>query len=146
MVISTLGGGMFGWDRMNKFPSTKGEDNTPIIRLAEIYLIRAESRARNGSAGAVDDLMAIRKRAWPDAPDVTATGDDLIEEIIKERRIELAFEGHRLWDLMRLKRDVVRTDCSAPICLISYPNERFILPIPAQEIDANPNMTQNDGY
>ncbi|MEL6846046.1 MAG: RagB/SusD family nutrient uptake outer membrane protein, partial [Bacteroidota bacterium] len=143
---STVGGGTFGWDRVNKYPATIGDDNTPVIRLAEIYLMRAEARARNGSAGAVDDLMTIRRRAWPDAPDVTATGDDLIEEIILERRIELAFEGNRLWDQMRLKRGIERTDCTAPICEISYPNDRFILPIPSQEIDANPNMTQNVGY
>ena len=144
---STLGGGLFGWDRVNKFPSTVGEDNTPVIRLAEVYLIRAESRARTSDEdGAIEDLMAIRKRAWPDAADVDLSGQALIDEIIKERRIELAFEGHRLWDLMRLKRNVIRTDCSAPICEINYPNPRFILPIPAQEIDANPNVSQNDGY
>ncbi|MBX2815141.1 MAG: RagB/SusD family nutrient uptake outer membrane protein [Saprospiraceae bacterium] len=144
---STLGGGDFGWDRMNKFPSTTGEDNTPVIRLSEVYLIRAESRARNGNeAGAVEDLMAIRSRAWPDAPAVTATGDALLEEIITERRIELAFEGHRLWDLMRLNRGVVRSNCTAPVCEINFPNERFVLPIPAQELDANPNMVQNNGY
>ena len=144
---STLGGGLFGWDRVNKFPSTIGEDNTPVIRLSEMYLIRAECRARaNMEADAIDDMMEVRRRAWPDAPDVTATGNDLIEEIIKERRIELCFEGHRLWDLMRLKRGVTRTDCSSPVCDIPYPNDRFILPIPVQELDANPNMTQNPGY
>ena len=127
----TLGGGMFGDFRVNKFPSTTGEDNTPVIRLAEVYLIRAEARARNGNeAGALEDLMAIRSRAWPTAPAVTASGDALIEEIITERRRELAFEGHRLWDLMRLKRMVMRNDCTSPICEIPYPNDRFILPIP----------------
>ncbi len=144
---STLGGGTFGWDRMNKFPSTIGADNTPVIRLTEVMLIRAEARARaNNPDGAIEDMMAVRRRAWPSAPDVSLTGDDLIEEIIKERRIELAFEGHRLWDLMRLKRDVVRIDCTAPICTINYPNDRFILPIPAQELDANENIDQNPGY
>lgn len=144
---STLGGGDFGWDRMNKFPSTTGEDNTPVIRLSEIYLIRAESRARNGNeAGAIEDLMAIRSRGWPEAPVVTASGDDLLEEIITERRIELAFEGHRLWDLMRLNRGIIRSNCTAPVCELSFPNDRFVLPIPAQELDANPNMVQNPGY
>ena len=144
---STLGGGDFGWDRVNKFPSTLGADNTPVIRLSEVYLIRSESRARNGNeAGAIEDVMAIRTRAWPDAPQIAATGDDLLEEIITERRIELAYEGHRLWDLMRLNRGVVRTNCTSPVCEINFPNDRFVLPIPAQEIDANPMMTQNAGY
>lgn len=144
---STLGGGMFGWDRINKFPSTIGEDNTPVIRLSEVYLIRAESRARNGNeSGAIEDLMAIRSRAWPDAPVASSSGDELLEEIITERRKELAFEGHRLWDLMRLNRGVVRNDCSSSACEITFPNPRFILPIPAQELDANPSILQNEGY
>ncbi|NNF35919.1 MAG: RagB/SusD family nutrient uptake outer membrane protein [Saprospiraceae bacterium] len=144
---STVGGGTFGWDRMNKFPSVIGDDNTPVIRLTEVMLIRAECRARNNNEdGAIEDMMAVRRRAWQSAPEVSLSGNDLIEEIIKERRIELAYEGHRLWDLMRLKRDVVRTDCTAPICTISYPNDRFILPIPAQELDANEAMEQNPGY
>ena len=144
---STLGGGIFGWDRMNKFPAVIGDDNTPVIRLTEVMLIRAESRARAGNEdGAIEDMMAVRRRAWPSAPEVSLSGDALLEEIIKERRIELAFEGHRLWDLMRLNRDVVRTDCTAPICTINYPNDRFILPIPAQELDANENIEQNPGY
>lgn len=144
---STLGGGIFGWDRMNKFPSLIGADNTPVIRLTEVMLIRAEARARNNNEdGAIEDLMTVRRRAWPSAPDVSLSGNDLMEEIIKERRIELAYEGNRLWDLMRLKRDVVRTNCTAPICTITYPNDRFILPIPAQELDANSAMVQNAGY
>lgn len=144
---SSLDGGAIGFDRVNKFPSATGEDNTPVIRLSEIYLIRAEARARsNQEADAIMDMMTVRRRAWPDAPDVSLSGADLIEEIITERRIELAYEGHRLWDLMRLKRDVVRTNCSSPICTIAYPNDRFILPIPVQETDANPNISQNPGY
>ncbi len=144
---STVGGGMFGYLRVDKFPNINGENNTPVIRLAEVYLTRAEARARTGDeAGAIEDLMTVRSRAWPTAPDVTASGDALIEEILLERRKELAYEGHRLWDLMRLKRGVVRTDCTSPICEIAYPNDRFILPIPSQELDANPVITQNAGY
>ena len=81
-----LGGGDLGTIRVGKFPSGKGEDNTPVLRLAEMYLIRAESRASNGDEpGAIEDLMTIRRRAWPDAPDVTATGQALLDEIAKEK-------------------------------------------------------------
>jgi hypothetical protein len=142
-------GGIYGNIRVNKFPSTIGEDNSPIIRLAEVYLIRAEARARtNNEAGAIDDLMAIRNRANPNAPTSTATGQALLDDILLERRVELAYEGHRLWDLMRLQKGVDRTDCTAPAdkCTVNYPNDRFILPIPQDEMDANPNMIQNPSY
>ncbi len=139
--------GVYGTIRVNKFPNINGEDNTPVIRLSELYLIRAEARAMTGNeAGAIEDLMTIRQRAWPTAPAVTATGEALLDEIEREKRIELMFEGHRLWDLMRKGRSVMRTDCTAPICEINYPNERFILPIPQQELVANPNISQNPGY
>lgn len=135
--------------RVAKYPSDNGEDNTPVLRLSEMYLIRAEARAINGNeAGAIEDLMAIRRRAWASAPDVTASGQELIDEILLEKRIELAYEGHRLWELMRNQQGVVRTDCTAPdgACSIAYPNDRFILPIPIQELAANPNITQNPGF
>lgn len=140
-------GGIFGELRVDKYPSTVGEDNTPIIRLAEMYMIRAEARWRNGDmTGAQEDVNTIRQRANPSAEAVTSTGDELLQEIITEKRIELMFEGHRLWDLMRWNMDVVRTDCTSPICEIPYPNDRFVLPIPQEEIFANPNIAQNPSY
>jgi hypothetical protein len=71
----------------------------------------------------------------------------LFEDIINERRIELAAEGDRYMDLMRLKRDVVRSaNYPSSIRLIPYSNFRRVLPIPQNEMDANPNMVQNPGY
>ncbi|MEM8524448.1 MAG: RagB/SusD family nutrient uptake outer membrane protein [Bacteroidota bacterium] len=140
-------GGVYGSLRMNKFPSITGEDHTPVIRLAEMYLIRAEARAKLGDeAGAIEDLMTIRSRAWASAPEVTASGQELLDEIALEKRRELMFEGHRLWELMRHQQSVIRTDCTAPVCEITYPNDRFVLPIPQQELNANPNIEQNEGY
>ena len=140
-------GGIFGELRVDKYPSVLGEDNTAIVRLAEMYMIRAEARFRTGNeTGAQEDVNAIRQRANPAAEPVTATGDALLQEIINEKRVELMYEGHRLWDLMRWNMDIVRDDCTSPICTINYPNDRVILPIPQEEIFANPNMSQNPGY
>lgn len=142
-------GGIYGTIRVNKWPSTTGEDNVPVIRLSEMYLIRAEARYNLGKeTEAQEDVTAIRQRGLPSAEAVTATGEALMDEIELEKRIELAYEGHRLWDLMRWKRGVIRTDCTAPVnvCSITYPNNRFILPIPLPELDANPNIDQNTGY
>jgi hypothetical protein len=149
VVDNKLGGGVLGNLRQAKYFNPQGEDNLPVIRLPEMYLIRAEARAASGdTAGAIEDLMTIRRRAWAAAPDVTASGAALVEEILLEKRLELAFEGHRLFELTRQKKGVVRVNCTAPAgsCTINYPSDFFVLPIPIEEINANPNMTQNPGY
>lgn len=132
--------------RMNKYPSTAGEDNTKVIRLSEVYLIRAEARAMQGKGDAQGDIDVIRQRSQPSATPVTATGQALIDEVMLEKRKELCFEGQRLWDLMRHKQDIVRKQCTSSICTIAYPNERVIMPIPEAELDANPNIEANPGF
>ena len=145
-------GGAFGNIRVDKFPSSGANiatDNVPVIRLSEVYLNRAEARSRMGNdAGAQADLNLVRQRGWPAAAAVTLTGSALTDEILIERRIELAFEGHGIFDITRNQRSVIRDDCTAPVnaCTINYPNDRFILALPLDELDANPNITQNPGY
>ena len=142
--------GQYGDYRVNKFPSEgedNGTDNIPVIRLSEVYLNRAEARAKSGNdAGAQDDLNMVRQKRLSTASDVTLTGQALIDEIKIERRVELCFEGHRVFDITRYKQDLVRVDCTAPVCTVTYPDNRFILPIPLVEMDVNPNMVQNPGY
>ncbi len=132
--------------RMVKYPSVTGENNTIVMRLSEVYLIRAEALARQGKNDAQADLDVIRQRADPQAAPVAATGDELLAEVLLEKRKELAFEGHRTWDLMRHKKDIIRTQCTSSICEIIYPNERVVMPIPEAELDANPNIQQNPGF
>jgi len=139
--------GIYGDHRVNKWPTTTNTDNIPVIRLSELYLTRAEARARLGqNAAAQADLNLIRQRGLETAPDVTLTGQDLIDEILIERRIELANEGHSIHDLMRNKRGVNRVDYTGDVATMSYPCNFCILPIPQPETDVNPNMTQNVGY
>ena len=140
--------GNFGPIRMNKYPTVTSEDNTKVMRLSEVYLIRAEARSETGNdTGAQADVDMIRQRGLPAAAAVTATGQALKDEIALERRIELCFEGQRLWDLMRKKQDMVRVQCTSPeTCSVSYPDDRFIMPIPEDELDANPNIEPNPGY
>lgn len=139
--------GEYGTVRVNKFPDPSVQDNTPVIRLSEVYLIRAEALARTGDdAGAQADLDVIRMRALPEAAATTATGDELVDAILTERRIELMFEGQRLWDLMRTQQGVMRVNCTNQTCEVTYPDDRFVSPIPQAELDANENMTQNPGY
>lgn len=147
----SIGGGAYGTMRVDKYGDLLGYDNTKVVRLSEMYLNRAE--AGYYLAGVTDaavqaDVDAIRQRGLPAAPAVTATGAALLDEILLERRLELCYEGHRLFDLMRYKMDLDRTDCTsqASACFVAYPDNRFILAIGQYEIDVNENIVQNPGY
>ena len=124
----------------------KDDPGTPILRLSEMYLIRAEALARldENDVNAMNDLNTIRVRAGLDPVGSEA---DILEEIFLERRKELAFEGHLLFDIIRYKKDVERTQgCLSSVCSLSYPSDYFILPIPDSSVDLNENMDQNEGY
>ena len=117
---------------------TSGTDRVYVLRLAEMYLIRAEARAyANGDMALVRaDLNTIRSRAG--LPPIDAnTYPALRQAVENERRHELAFEGHR-WE------DLVRTGRAATVMGI---NEDYTLfPIPLSELMTNNLMTQNPGY
>jgi tetratricopeptide (TPR) repeat protein len=135
--------------RVYKYPSEGSiiaTDNVPVIRLSEVYLNRAEARAEQGDfAGALADLNMIRERAGV-GPITGLSGDALIDEILLERRRELFAEGHRVFDITRRGQNLVRTDCTSPTCEVTFPDTNFILPLPQEETDVNPNIEQAPGY
>ena len=146
-VTDPLLTGIYASHRVNKWPTTNNTDNVPVIRLSEVYLNRAEALARlSQDAAAQTDLNLIRQRSFAAAPNVTATGQALLDEIATERRIELGYEGHRIHDLMRYKMDINRVDVTGDVAFMAYPCAFCILPIPQEEMDVNPNMTQNPQY
>ena len=75
------------------------------LRLAEIYLIRAEANYRLGASGAaLEDVNAVRQRPGVNLPALSGlSGNDLFKAIRQERKIELAYEGHLYWDMRRWK-------------------------------------------
>ncbi|MFD2937057.1 RagB/SusD family nutrient uptake outer membrane protein [Spirosoma flavum] len=115
-------------------------DNVPVIRISEMYLNRAEANYNLGKvADALKDLNTIRTRSGlPEK--ASLTGSTLLDEIIKQRRLELAFEGHRFWDLKRLGRDVVKTTN------LPFTDYRVLARIPISEINNNRNLKQNYNY
>ena len=125
-----------------------------LLRTGEMYLIRAEARAEKntftGANSAESDLNALRAARITGYTNVTlATKDAAITAIIQERFKELAFEGHRFWDLKRRGLPVERLDADAPSALgktLPANNFRFVLPIPQSEKNANPQIQQNEGY
>jgi len=130
-----------------KYPNGEtGQDYYKILRLADMYLIRAEARAEQGDEdGARADLDAVASRVDPGYTPSAATGDDLIDAIILERRKEFAFEGDRLYDLTRRQRSWTKFRTFEEFT-VNWDDDQVYNPIPQAEIDVNPNITQNPGY
>jgi hypothetical protein len=116
-----------------------------VLRLAELYLIRAEARTKlSQTALALDDVNLIRKRAGLITPLVGLTPEQSLSEIVKQRRLELFTEwGHRWLDL---KRTGLANSILAPLKGISWKDTDVLYPIPDSEITRNPNAIQNLGY
>ncbi len=121
-------------------------DNIPVIRIAEVFLNRAEAMSTPGSpvfneAAALTDLNTIAVNRGLTA--FSLTGSALYEEVLRQRRLELAFEGHRFFDLKRLGRDLVK----APhYNTVAFTDIRILAPLPQREVDGNKSLVQNSGY
>jgi starch-binding outer membrane protein, SusD/RagB family len=123
------------------------EDNIPVLRISEMYLIRAEAILEGASvsgATAHGDLNAIRGNRGATLLDASNT---TVSSVYMERRMELCYEGHELFDLARTGRSLVRVDYAGAVNQnIDFPDYRWAMPIPQAELDANENMVQNPGY
>ena len=124
-----------------KFPQSGGPDHDWIeLRLADVILLYAEALNENGSTpAALVQLNKIRTRAG--LPNSTATtAAEVRTAIAAERRLELAFEGQRWFDL-------VRTGTAQAELGVAFDNQYYIFPIPISEIASSFNViTQNQGY
>jgi hypothetical protein len=119
-----------------------------VLRLAEVYLIRAEARAQqNNVSGAQADLNAIRGRAGL-GNTTAANSADLLTAVLHERQVELFTEwGHRWFDLIRTGQVSAVMSVVTPAKQGGAWNSNMeLLPIPQSEILINPNLTQNPGY
>lgn len=130
-------------------------DDPFLFRLSEEYLNAAEAACQLGQyADARQYIRAIIERAVGTAKAdavLTATSDSQLLQLIRRERVkELCFEGHNFFDLTRWKQDVVREQATTSVVrVMTYPNDRFVLPIPQDELFANtsmqPNPTVNSG-
>jgi len=126
--------------------------NVKVIRLSEIYLIAAEAAYYSDKTLAATYLNQIRKRS-PNLAAATATTITL-DMIIEERSKELFTEGQRFFDMLRLNQQITFNDEFGSITVPSRPKtidrtfQKVILPIPQDEINANPGLQaqQNTGY
>jgi hypothetical protein len=129
--------------------------NIKVIRLSEIYLIASEAALKKPAADptkAAELLNAISKRS----PNRAAFTASTISEnaILNEKSKELFGEGHRYWDMIRLNKKITFNDDFQDLTINTRPKEidrsfdKYILPIPQSEINANPALKdqQNPGY
>jgi hypothetical protein len=124
----------------NKFKNQFGD--VGIIRLAEMYLIRAETNFRLGTIIGdlpLNDINTIRTRA------LASTFLTLnLNTILRERELELGMEGFLIHDLKRTKRSIdINADATE---FYFYNSDKLVFPIPLREMDTNKLITQNPGY
>ncbi len=117
-------------------------NNFRTIRYADVLLMAAEANNKSGNdSKAQEYLNQVRRRAFNDnLHDISSTGTDLYNAILNERRLELAMEGDRFFDLVRTGR---ATSVLGPLGFTTGKNELF--PIPQGEVDGS-NLTQNPNY
>jgi starch-binding outer membrane protein, SusD/RagB family len=116
-----------------KFADRYGD--VPVVRLAEMYLTRAECNFRLGTtvgASPVSDINLLRTRAGAKTSNVLT-----LDNILKERKLELAFEGLQLFDVKRTRKNIGTK---------LFNDRTLVLPIPQREIDTNKELKQNEGY
>lgn len=133
-----------------------------ILRLAEVYLNRAEAYAKLGQpAQALEDVNLIRRRAGLSGAALYSAGDlkghdSVLDVVLEERQLELAFEGHRKYDLLRNNRPLVRAypgthlnpgnpgvNMAAGTQVIQPDHPRVVYFIPENEVELNPKLLQN---
>jgi hypothetical protein len=154
---------------VSKFSFQEGSPtlSSPVMfRLAEMYLNRAEAKVKSGDiAGGLDDVDMIRSNRGLEAAlysQAVPPGKTALDVVLKERRIELAFEGHRNYDVYRNKQTLNRTYWGYHLpglqetdvdlshlpsgyanMMIPYTDNRIIYYLPVDEIQANPLCVQN---
>lgn len=118
------------------------DDNVSVIRYEEMILIYAEALVRNGNAGdALEWLNMI-----PEHRNAETYSAATVENVLLERRKELAFEGFRFDDLARTGQDVTAPDVIITHGGIQYGSFKYAMPLPAAEVLTNSNLVQNAGY
>lgn len=131
-------------------------NNQPVLRYSDVYLMRAEAlgRINPSNTEAYEYLNKVRRRAYgfpidqPASCDIQPglTPEEFVNTIIKERRLEFAFEGHRWFDLVRTKKLKEAMMAQNPEVGALVLDKHLIFPIPQLEISANELLEQNDAW
>jgi len=125
------------------------KDDTKVLRLADVILIAAEAYYNASDyTNANLYLNMVAQKRDPSFAGWSDTGTQVLEDILVERRKELAFEGSRFWDLVRLNRSFTKWGNQSPVKTVAVApgNIALVFPVPVTELTANQNITQNPGY
>jgi starch-binding outer membrane protein, SusD/RagB family len=149
--FGNIGGRTVVTKYLGKKTATDGLVNWKAYRVAEMYLILAESKFstdENAALSALDELRSNRITGYTSNGE---TGSALLNAIRLERRKEMAFEGYRFYEFKRLgNQPITRAGCGigslSTICNLSSTSRSWAWPVPENEILANRNMVQNPGY
>lgn len=117
-------------------------NDVPIMRISDIYLIRAEAKLRNGdAAGALADVNYLRSKRSAAGKTLPALASVTLDDILKERGYELYWEGLRRQDLIRFGKfgDAWQ---EKPVTAAT----KILFAIPTSAISVNANLTQNPSY
>lgn len=121
-------------------PALNWSNNERVIRLADVYLMAAEALLRSGGDESTARSYLNKVRSRVGLQPLSNSGDSLLEAIYRERRLELATEGHRFFDL-------VRTGKATEFLTGFQAGKHELLPIPQREIDLTAGaLIQNPGY
>ncbi|MFA5046118.1 MAG: RagB/SusD family nutrient uptake outer membrane protein [Paludibacter sp.] len=125
----------------------------PVLRYSDVLLMKAEALNETGKTAEAQllatDANATLNKVRVRAGLLNVTGLDqanLREKILHERRMELAFEGQRWFDLIRVNGGQYGIDFLHSIGKSNMSSKYLLFPVPQKERDANPNLTQNTGY
>ncbi len=120
--------------------------NWPVLRYADVLLMKAEALNELGQTSEAEaPLNEVRERAGLDP--LSGLGQEAFREVVlHERRMELAFEGHRWFDLIRIGDGEWGLAFLHSIGRTNATQKHLLFPIPQAERDVNPNLTQNPGY
>lgn len=139
---------------VKSYVNTGSDNNYMVTRYADALLMYSEALMLTGQkADAITYFNQVRGRVRP--KDLITEADLTIDQILHERRMELAFEGHRYFDLVRTGKAIpvitkalmTKVDYDDKIYITnSIPEYQLILPIPVGEIQKDPTLTQNKGY
>jgi len=141
LIITGTDGNHWNYKHAMAVPRYSGD--YPLIRSAEMYLIEAEAMVKSSSytdSDAQDALYMVQLRADPAAVKSTNTGQDLIDEILLEKRKEFWGEGIMFFDMLRNELPLVRDDDHPFILSIPANSWEFIFQIPESEFLINKNM------
>lgn len=151
------------YNAITKYFGEAGQQNgivdPKLLRKAEVLLNKAEAQYRSSTfsdAEALQTLDELRSERFANFTSGGESGEDLLDAILLERRLELAFESHRFFDLKRLDLPVRRSSTEGeffdgsgtPTGFTELPqgSHKFQLPIPQNEINIFPEFQQNPGY